>query len=97
MKYIVDIDNTICVSKNSDYTLSEPMHDRIKIINQLYSQGHYIVYWTARGSNSGKDWSELTKQQLQNWGCLHHELHMGKPAYDVWIDDKAINSEEYFR
>ena len=89
MIYIVDIDNTICESINSDYPNSIPYTDRIQKINELYDNGHTIIYWTARGGNSGIDWTELTTQQLQDWKCKHHELRMRKPSYDVWIDDKA--------
>jgi len=97
MKYIIDIDNTICKTFDSQYPLSQPMMDRINKINQLYRDGHTIVYWTARGGRSGIDWTELTKKQLDQWGCLYHEIRLGKPSYDIWIDDKAINSEDYFR
>lgn len=97
MKYIVDIDGTICKTDGSDYKNSKPYRKRIEKINKLYDDGHHIVYYTARGSNSGKDWSDLTKAQIDKWGCKYHELWMGKPAYDVWIDDKATNSEDYFQ
>jgi histidinol phosphatase-like enzyme len=89
MKYIVDIDNTICITSDSDYYNSQPITDRIQKINQLYDQGHVIVYWTARGMNSGIDWKKLTEQQLIKWNCKYHELWMNKPSYDIWIDDKA--------
>lgn len=95
--YIVDIDNTICHTENSQYSASTPFLDRIAKINELYNQGNRIIYWTARGGNSGLDWSEFTKTQLDGWGCRYHELKLGKPVYDIWIDDKAINSEEYFK
>lgn len=95
--YIVDIDNTICISENSDYANSKPLMDRIAKINQLYNQGNQIIYWTARGGNSGIDWTAKTHSQLAAWGCKYDEIRMGKPVYDVWIDDKAINSEEYFK
>jgi hypothetical protein len=89
MKYIVDIDNTICVSIDSDYNSCIPIEHRIEKINNLYDQGHTVVYWTARGQNSGKDWTLLTHKQLNDWNCKYHELWMNKPSYDVWIDDKA--------
>lgn len=97
MKYIVDIDNTICISKDSDYANSVPLVDRIKKINKLYDNGHSIVYWTARGGNSGIDWTDKTHSQLAAWGCKYDKILMKKPVYDVWIDDKAINAEEYFK
>lgn len=95
--YIVDIDNTICISQNSDYTNSQPLYDRIKKINKLYEEGHKIIYWTARGGNSGIDWTATTHGQLAAWGCKYDEIRMNKPSYDLWIDDKAINSDEYFK
>lgn len=97
MKYIVDIDGTICNNTDGDYKNAKPYVDRIEKINNLYDAGHYIVYWTARGGNTGKDWTNLTKQQLIKWGCKYDELNMHKPSYDIWIDDKAINAEDYFK
>ena len=96
MKYMIDIDGTICISTNSDYPNSEPIRHRITQFNKLFNKGHEVHYWTARGGNSGIDWSVLTKQQLVDWGVKHTSLKLGKPAYDVWIDDKAINVETYF-
>jgi hypothetical protein len=95
--YIVDIDNTICHTNGNDYYNSQPYIERIQKINKLYNSGHRIIYWTARGGLSGIDWTELTKQQLESWGCHYHEIRMWKPSYDFWIDDKAINSEDFFR
>jgi hypothetical protein len=97
MKYTVDIDNTICETTGSDYPNSKPLLNRIQKINALYDAGHEIHYWTARGSNSGVDWLQLTLQQLEAWGCKYTTAKTGKPAYDIWIDDKAINAEQYFK
>lgn len=96
MKYIVDIDGTICITSGDDYNNSVPLMDRIARINQLYNQGHEIHYWTARGSRSGKDWKDFTTKQLVSWGCKYNSINVGKPVYDLWIDDKAINSESFF-
>jgi hypothetical protein len=96
MNIYVDIDHTICNTNGTDYASSEPMLDRIKKINDLYDEGNTIVYWTARGSVTGIDHSELTKKQFKEWGVKYHELKFGKPPYDLFIDDKNINSENYF-
>lgn len=101
MIYIVDIDNTICLTQKNadgkwDYLNSQPLQYRIDRVNELYDEGNNIIYWTARGSGSGIDWTELTKQQLDSWGCKYHEVRLGKPSYDVWIDDKAFNDEHFF-
>jgi hypothetical protein len=97
MKYIVDIDGTICHTVDGDYLNSTPYPERIDRINELYHAGHTITYWTARGSRSGVDWSEHTRAQLDSWGCLYHHLQLKKPDYDVWIDDKAVYSGDYFK
>jgi hypothetical protein len=96
MKYMVDIDGTICNSPSSNYSESMPIVQRITKINELFDQGNEIHYWTARGGNSGKDWSEFTKVQLAYWGCKYTTLNFNKPTYDIWIDDKAIEAEAYF-
>ena len=95
MNIYVDIDETICIS-HGDYENAKPMYDRIAKINKLYDDGNTITYWTARGSVTEKNWFKLTLRQLNDWGCRYNELRMGKPAYDVFIDDKVINSEGYF-
>lgn len=96
MIYMVDIDGTICRSIRADYATAVPLQDRIEKINKLFDEGHEIHYWTARGGRTGKDWSELTKQQLEKWGCKYTSLKMGKPSYDVWIDDLATNAKDFF-
>ena len=96
MKYIVDIDGTICTNTNGDYPNASPILNRINYFNMLYEQGHEVHYWTARGGNSGKDWAELTIKQLEEWGVKYTSAKMNKPAYDVWIDDKAYNVDNYF-
>ena len=92
----VDIDNTIFKTEGTDYSKSEPMLDRIQAINKLYDHGNEIIYWTARGTGSGKDWSEVTKKQFKEFGVKYNSLKFGKPVYDIFIDDKNINSEQSF-
>jgi len=93
----VDIDETICKYENErSYSLASPIRKNVEVINELYDQGNKIVYWTARGSQSGVDYRELTEKQLNQWGAKHHELHLGKPHYDLFICDKVINSERFF-
>jgi len=105
MIYMVDIDGTICEQqtareKNSefpDYSLSKPYKDRIAQINKLYDEGHQIQYWTARGTVSGIDWYEQTVKQLRDWGAKYHRVSVGKPHYDIWVDDKAIEIDNFFQ
>jgi len=93
----VAIDETICRTRDSrDNSLSEPIMERIQKINKLYDAGNTIIYWTARGTGSGIDCSNLTYKQLYLWGCKFHEIKLGKPVYDLFIDDKNINSADFF-
>ena len=102
MKYIIDIDGTICkevILENGkkDYENHVPIIERIAAVNALYDSGNTIKYMTARGITSKIDYYELTLKQLEKWGAKYHELSVGKKEhYDIWIDDKAVNSESYF-
>jgi len=94
MLIYVDIDGTICTTEGG-YANAKPIPENITKINKLYNEGNIIVYWTARGKNTGIDWSALTGQQLTEWGCLYHDVIMnGKPAYDLLICDKTKRIEE---
>ena len=60
MKYVIDIDGTICkevIIPNSggkkDYANHIPIPERIEKVNKLYDAGHTIKYMTARGCVSG--------------------------------------------
>ena len=46
---------------------------------------------TARGSETGRDWTATTREQLRSWGVRHDELRFGKPAADFYVDDRAIS------
>ncbi len=98
MVYYVDIDETICRYEGErSYPEAIPIKENIEKINRLHKVGHTVVYWTARGSTTRLDWSELTKKQLKDWGAKYTSLKLGKPSYDVFICDKAINSERFFK
>jgi hypothetical protein len=97
MIYYVDIDETICTYDDErKYPDAKPIHKNIEKINALYDKGNTIVYWTARGSVTGIDWTELTHKQLNDWGAKYTDIKLGKPHYDLFICDKAINTERFF-
>ena len=93
-KIYVDIDGTICNTVEGKYEDSTPIQEHIDKINNMYDAGCYIVYYTARGQRSGKDYWMLTNDQLEKWGCKFHRLNMGKPDYDLMICDKTKRIEE---
>ena len=77
----------------------KPNKEAILKINQLYESGFYILIFTARfmGRSNGdieKAYElgyEFTRSQLLNWGLKFNKLVLGKPEYDIIIDDKAYN------
>ncbi len=100
MKIYVDIDGTICntfkLDNQWDYNKSIPIQKHINKINELYDNGSTIIYWTARGSNSGKNWYDFTHKQLNSWGCKFHKLICGKEkgSFDLVVDDKSVKIED---
>ena len=91
----VDIDGTICQTKDSDYPNSKPRQEQIDKINKLYDEGNEIIYWTARGGTTKKDWSLFTERQLERWGCRYTRIEtQKKPSYDLFIDDLSKRIEE---
>lgn len=96
MKIFVDIDETICrYVDERHYSHAIPIQNHIDKINKLYDEGNNITYYTARGSVTGIDWFDVTKNQLDNWGCKYHKLSVGeKPDYDLLICDKTKRIEE---
>ena len=91
----VDIDNTICHTENSDYKNSKPRQEQIDKINKLHDEGNEITYWTARGSVSKINYRDLTRIQLENWGCRYARIEkQKKPSYDLFICDKTKRIEE---
>jgi len=85
----VDIDGTICQTEGTDYREARPLYDRITRFNRLHAAGCKVIYWTARGTLTGRNWDRLTRKQLARWGVQYDGLRFGKPAFDRFYDDKA--------
>jgi len=99
MKYIIDIDNTIC-KEEGPVISREPWNDRIKKINQLYDDGHIIIFYTARGNKSGRGeeyYGPITRAQLDAWGVKYHELYFKPFDGDIFIDDRSVHPDEFFK
>jgi capsule biosynthesis phosphatase len=103
MRFVFDIDNTICDVEGKDYHNAKPRPKMIALINQLHDAGHWIGFHTARGMGTlngdvGKvyeTWYDVTFKQLTDWGLKFDELRMGKPYCDLYVDDRAfgVNGE----
>ncbi len=94
MTYCFDIDGTICTQDGEEYEDAQPKQDIINYLNKLHAAGNTIILYTARGVTTGVDWNNLTRKQLIRWGVNYDSLHFGKPAADVYVDDKAVNVKD---
>jgi len=87
---VIDIDGVVASLVNDgNYSKARPIRENIILINNLKKAGMKIIFYTARGSVTGINWTEVTKDQFKEWGLLFDELKFGKPAADLYIDDKA--------
>jgi uncharacterized HAD superfamily protein len=101
----IDIDNTICKTKLSQYAKSKPNKKIINYINKLYDSGYIIKIYTARYMGRFEDNKILAKKygytktikQLKKWKVNFHALHMGKPSADIYIDDKNLYFKKNWR
>jgi len=99
MKKIIcfDLDGVICQTIGNNYIKSKPIKNNIRFINKLYKEGYIIKIFTARFMGRSKEnvnlakkrGLRLTKMQLNKWNLKYHYLLMGKPSFDLFVDDKA--------
>ena len=93
-----DLDGVICSQTAGDYGNAAFDKDAISLINRLYAEGFRIVIHTSRfmGRNKGdalaaqKEGHEFTARQLKEHDVKFHELILGKPRYDLLVDDRAV-------
>lgn len=94
--YCFDIDGVVCTNTDGDYAIAMPIPQRIEVINHLH-RDHKIIFFTARGTVTGIDWREVTEKQFKEWGLEYDEIIFGKPHFDLFVDDKAVNDKFFFQ
>ena len=96
--FVFDIDGVIAeLRKDLDYAQAGPNKKMIDIVNQLYDMGNRIVLFTARGYVTKIDWRPVTEKQMSDWGVKYHELHLGKPNADYYVDDKFLDLDFLYK
>ena len=103
-RFCFDLDNTLVTYPKikNDYKTVRPIIKNIKFLNFLHSQGHHIIIYTARRmkTHNGninrvkKEIEKLTLNQLKLFKIKYHELILGKPYANFYIDDLSINPIE---
>ncbi len=101
LRWVFDLDQTLVSlpAHPGDYSTVEPYYDKIKFVQDLYAQGHYIIIHTARHMVScngdvaavEQKVGLVTRSVLAKFSIPYHELIFGKPYADVYVDDKATN------
>ena len=85
----IDIDATLIYTLPPNYQLIEANKRMIELLKHLY-KNNTIILWTSRGTITGINWLDHTRDQINSLGIPYHKLKIGKPQYDFWIDDKSI-------
>lgn len=100
--FIIDIDGTICENVRNEEGLdrmaeAKPLHGSIERINELYEEGHYICFFTARTDEHKK----VTEKWLEKYGVKYHQILYNKPRkigkYTEYhfIDDTPVRATTY--
>ncbi|PNP79338.1 hypothetical protein FNYG_07414 [Fusarium nygamai] len=101
-RFCFDLDMTLVgvPAVSGDYSTCPPISKNIRLVQQLYKAGHYIIIQTARrmkthSGNPGRvlaDVGLVTFKQLSDYEIPYHEINFGKPYADVYVDDLAVNA-----
>ncbi|PKS13030.1 hypothetical protein jhhlp_000371 [Lomentospora prolificans] len=101
-RFCFDLDFTLvgAPAVPGDYSTCPPIEKNIRLVQQLYDAGHYIIIQTARrmrthNGNLGAILAEVgpvTFAQLAKYKIPFHDIHFGKPYADVYVDDLAVNA-----
>jgi histidinol phosphatase-like enzyme len=99
--FCFDLDGVICKTIKNNYRKSKPNKSVIRMINKLYNKNYVLIY-TSRFMGRNNENEELahkqgysiTYKQLKKWGLKFNELKLGKPSYDIFVDDKSFNFQK---
>ena len=105
-KIIIDLDDTICSTKNGDYENSIPKEKVIKKIKEYKNLGFEIIIYTSRNMRTYKGNVDLIKANtlpiiikwLKKFNVPYDQIIVGKPWPSFggfYVDDKAIRPDEF--
>jgi len=101
-RYCFDLDGTLVTHpvEPGDYATVKAIDEKIMLVRELHRTGHYIIICTARGMRTFKGDVEAVKaahlsaitETLRRFDVPYHELILGKPHADFYVDDLAVNA-----
>lgn len=105
-RLIMDLDETICSTQNSDYSTSTPKTEIIEKLREFKARGFEIVISTSRNmrtyeGNTGKITANtlpIIIEWLNKHNVPYDEIYIGKPwcgHEGFYVDDKAIRPDEF--
>lgn len=106
LKVVVDFDNTIAKYSGDIKVIGEPIKKVIDLLKRLFEEGHIIVVYSGRPTSEIVGWlndQNIKVHKVNELLLIPFEDSVtpsGKMAYDVYIDDKAINpldSEDLYK
>lgn len=90
-RYGVDIDGVLTIETHGwNYEDRTPRWEIIEIINKLYYEGNHITLFSSRYPSD----KIITMRWLNKYGVKFNKLILGKPKFEIYIDDIAIKPEE---
>ena len=100
--FFIDIDGTVCENvRNEDgveaMQKAKPFADSVRMINQLFDEGHYICFFTARTDEH----RDVTEAWLKHHGVRHHQVIFNKPRKQDpfseyhFIDDAHVRATTF--
>jgi capsule biosynthesis phosphatase len=102
---VIDVDDTILVTKNRDYSRSMPKMDVVFKLREAREKGWYIILFTARGMGRSNGDIESVREEVtreiesfcSRFCVPYDELMLGKPWAAMYVDDKGLRPDEFAR
>lgn len=100
---VVDVDDTILVTKDRDYDNSTPIVDVIAKLCEAKEAGWHIILFTARGMGRSNGNIESVREEVtqeiesfcSRFDVPYDEIMLGKPWAAMYVDDKGLRPDEF--
>ena len=100
---VIDVDDTILVTKNRDYDNSVPVLPVIEKLREARSLGWHIILFTARGMGRSNGNIESVREEVtreiesfcSRFDGPYDEIMLGKPWAAMYVDDKGLRPDEF--